>query len=93
MEKAESLPVGAPVMAPLADVLYRGVIAAPQEDHAPRKGMVCVKFTPPVAIAALTQLLCNPLVNEPRAHLRARLLVLRRQFVPLLPTWSRGKES
>jgi DNA-binding transcriptional MerR regulator len=37
-------------------------------------------------IAALTRLLCNPLVNEPRAHLRARMLVLRRQFVPLLPT-------
>ena len=37
-------------------------------------------------IAALTRLLCNPLVNEPRAHLRARMLVLRRQFLPLLPT-------
>jgi hypothetical protein len=37
-------------------------------------------------VAALTRLLCNPLVNEPRAHLRARMLVLRRQFVPLLPT-------
>ena len=42
-------------------------------------------------VAALTRLLCNPLVNEPRAHLRARMLVLRGQFVPLLPTWSRGK--
>lgn len=37
-------------------------------------------------IAALTRLLRNPLVNEPRAHLRARMLALRRQFVPLLPT-------
>jgi hypothetical protein len=44
-------------------------------------------------ITVLTRLLCNPLVNEPRAHLRARMLVLRRQFMPLLPTWSRGKGS
>jgi hypothetical protein len=42
-------------------------------------------------IAALTRLLCNPLVNEPPAHLRARMLVLRRQFVPLLPTRPHGK--
>jgi hypothetical protein len=44
-------------------------------------------------VAALTRLLCNPLMNEPPARLRARMLVLRRQFVPLLPTRPHGKGS
>jgi uncharacterized membrane protein YfcA len=48
MEKADSLPLGTPIMAPLGDVLYRGVITEPREDHATREGMVCVEFTPPV---------------------------------------------
>jgi hypothetical protein len=50
MEKADSLPLGTPVMAFLGDVLYRGVIAEPREDHATREGMVCVRFIPPVPI-------------------------------------------
>jgi hypothetical protein len=42
---------------------------------------------------ALTRRLCNPLMNEPPARLRARMLVLRRRFVPLLPTRPHRKES
>jgi hypothetical protein len=40
-------------------------------------------------IAALSRLLRNPLMCDPPARLRARMLALRRQFVPLLPTRTR----
>ena len=49
MEKANDLPVGARVMAPVGDVvLHRRVVAECPEDHPQGEGMVCVKFTPPV---------------------------------------------
>jgi len=35
-------------MAPLGDVLYRGIIVEPRADHPLVKGIVCVQFTPPV---------------------------------------------
>jgi hypothetical protein len=47
---AKNLPINTRVMAPLGDVLHRGVIAEPQTDHPRREGMICVKFTPPVTI-------------------------------------------
>jgi hypothetical protein len=52
MAKADTLPVGTRVMVPLGDgdVLHRGVIVEPREDHAPREGMIGVQFIPPVAI-------------------------------------------
>ena len=50
MEKAAPLPHGALVMAPLGDVLYRGIVVEPRADHASRAGLICVQFTPPVAI-------------------------------------------
>jgi hypothetical protein len=48
MKKADPLPLGIRVMVPLGDVLYRGVIVEPRDDHTPREGMVCVQFIPPV---------------------------------------------
>ena len=51
MEKANDLPAGARVMAPVGDVLHRGVIAESPADHPQGEGMVCVKFTPPVKTA------------------------------------------
>ena len=51
MEKANDLPVGVRVMAPVGDVLHRGVIAESPADHPQGKDMVCVKFTPPVKTA------------------------------------------
>jgi hypothetical protein len=52
MEKANGLSIGVRVMAPVGDVLHRGVIAEPPADHPQGEGMVCVKFTPPVKTAA-----------------------------------------
>jgi hypothetical protein len=36
------------VMAPLGDVVHRGVVTKPQTDHPSGEGMICVKFTLPV---------------------------------------------
>ena len=51
MEKANDLPAGARVMAPVGDVLHTGVIAESPADHPQGEGMVCVKFIPPVKTA------------------------------------------
>jgi hypothetical protein len=51
MEKANDLPVGVRVMAPVGDVLHRGVIADSPADHSQNEGWVCVKFTPSVKTA------------------------------------------
>jgi hypothetical protein len=37
-------------MAPLGDVLYRGIVVEPEEGNALGEGMVRVQFTPPIAI-------------------------------------------
>jgi hypothetical protein len=37
-------------MAPLGDVLYRGIVVEPEEGNAQGEGMVRVRFTPPIAI-------------------------------------------
>jgi hypothetical protein len=48
---ANDLPIGVRVMAPVGDVLHRGVVAEPPADHPQDGGTVCVKFTPPVKTA------------------------------------------
>jgi hypothetical protein len=48
MNDIEALPINTRVMAPLGDVLYRGIIVEPPADHPPAEGMVWIKFTPPV---------------------------------------------
>ena len=35
-------------MAPLGDVLHRGIVTKPPGDHPLDEGMICVEFTPPV---------------------------------------------
>ena len=57
MEKATDLSVGVRVMAPVGDVLHRGVIAESPANHPQGEGMVCVKFTPPVKTA---EPFCHP---------------------------------
>ena len=48
MDDIKDLPVNTRVMAPLGDVLHRGVIAQPRANQRGGEGMICVKFTPPV---------------------------------------------
>jgi hypothetical protein len=49
MEDCNDLPIGARVMAPLGDVLYRGVVVEPPTKSL-GESMVCVEFVPPVAM-------------------------------------------
>jgi len=46
MNNQNHLPPNTRVMAPLGDVLHRGIIVEPRAEHPPDEGMVCVKFTP-----------------------------------------------
>jgi len=48
MNDASEIPINTQVMAPLGDVLHRGVVVEPREDQPLAEGMVCVAFTPPV---------------------------------------------
>ncbi len=48
MNQTKGLPINAHVMAPLGDVLHRGVVVEPRPDHPQGEGMVCVELTPPV---------------------------------------------
>jgi hypothetical protein len=50
VDGAKSLPINTRVMAPLGDVLHRGIVVNPTEDQSLGKGMIRVKFTPPVPI-------------------------------------------
>ena len=43
--------VGAKVMAPIGEVLHRGVVVEPPADQHLTDGFVCVQFRPPVAAA------------------------------------------
>ena len=44
----DGIPLDTHVMAPLGDVLYRGIVVAPRGGLAPSAGMIRVEFTPPV---------------------------------------------
>jgi hypothetical protein len=44
----EDLSINTRVMAPIGDVLHRGIIAEPRADHPLGEGMIYVKFPPPV---------------------------------------------
>ena len=46
MDNTKGLPINTRVMAPLGDVLHRGIVA--EADHPLGEGMVCVEFTPRV---------------------------------------------
>jgi hypothetical protein len=48
MDDIKDVPINTRVMAPLGDVLHRGIVAEPPADHLGGEGMVCVRFTPPV---------------------------------------------
>jgi hypothetical protein len=48
MSKNSGLRINTRVMAPLGEVLHRGVIVEPPVGQPAGEGMVCVKFTPPV---------------------------------------------
>ena len=50
MGDIKDLPVNTRVMAPLGDVLHRGVVVEPRGDHPQGKDTVCIKFTPPVEV-------------------------------------------
>ena len=47
MNQTKCLPINAHVMAPLGDVLHRGVVAEPRPDHPRGEGMVCVRACAP----------------------------------------------
>jgi hypothetical protein len=48
MNAIEDFPLNTRVMAPLGDVLHRGIVAEPSADHPLGEGMIRVVFTPPV---------------------------------------------
>jgi hypothetical protein len=48
MDDIKDLPVNTRIMAPLGDVLYRGIIAELPAAEPRKDAMICVKFTPPV---------------------------------------------
>jgi hypothetical protein len=48
MDDTKDLSINTRVMAPLGDVLHRGIVVEPRADHPEGKGIVCVEFTPPV---------------------------------------------
>jgi hypothetical protein len=50
MEDCIDLPIGARVMAPLGDLLYRGIVVEPPTNQSLGEGMVCVEFMPPMAM-------------------------------------------
>jgi hypothetical protein len=52
MDDARQIPINTRVMAPLGDVLHRGVVVQPRSDQPLAKGMVCIAFTPPVTTIA-----------------------------------------
>ena len=43
-------PIRTRVMAPLGDVLHRGIVVQPREEDLLSDSMVCVEFTPPIPI-------------------------------------------
>jgi hypothetical protein len=45
----KAIPTSTRVMAPLGNVLHRGIVVEPRE-NTQGAGMVCVEFTPPVTI-------------------------------------------
>jgi hypothetical protein len=45
MNDAGKIPLNTRVMAPLGDVLHRGVVVQPAADQALEEGMVCIAFT------------------------------------------------
>jgi hypothetical protein len=51
MNGAGKIPINTLVMAPLGDVLYRGIVVAPRADQSLAEGIVCVAFIPPVTTA------------------------------------------
>jgi hypothetical protein len=48
MANIEDLTTNTRVMAPLGDVLHKGIIVEPSTDAPGGEGWVCVEFTPPV---------------------------------------------
>ena len=44
----DGIPLDTHVMAPLGDVLCRGIVVAPRGGLAPGAGTICAEFTPPV---------------------------------------------
>jgi hypothetical protein len=48
MDDIRAIPINTRVMAPLGDVLCRGIIAKPRPDRPGGEDMVCIEFTPPV---------------------------------------------
>jgi hypothetical protein len=45
-----AIPLRTRVMAPLGDVLHRGIVVQARDEDALSDGMVCVEFTPPIPI-------------------------------------------
>jgi hypothetical protein len=52
MNDAGKIPPNRPVMAPLGDVLHRGVVVATPSDQSLAEGMIYIAFTPPVTTRA-----------------------------------------
>jgi hypothetical protein len=48
MDDIKDILINTRVMAPLGDVLHRGIVVEPRADHPLGEGMICVEFTPPV---------------------------------------------
>jgi hypothetical protein len=48
MDDARNIPINTQVMAPLGDVLHRGVVVEAPGDQPLAEGMICIAFTPPV---------------------------------------------
>ena len=48
MADFKELPANTRVMAPLGDILHRGIVVEADADNPLTEGMICVEFTPPV---------------------------------------------
>ena len=48
MNHARKLPINTRVMAPLGDVLHRGIVVESRSDEPLAEGMICIAFTPSV---------------------------------------------
>jgi hypothetical protein len=51
MNDGRKIPINTHVMAPLGDILHRGIVVAPRADQPLAEGIVCVALTPPVTTA------------------------------------------
>jgi hypothetical protein len=85
MADIKDLPISTRVMAPLGDVLHRGIVVEPLEDHPKGDEMICIEFTPPVTIepsGSIDYITC-PAGYVTLGWFRSQCLSPRRPTLPL----------